>query len=202
MKKYKSLFSEKTSAKKTLRESFEVDVRRRFESDALLEVNLILEHLEEIDEKGVRSAQDLCEKLIEVFNIDETAIVDYSLDEKLDLAIYQELQTGEGCPATSFDTLYLEIDKAALSGYQMFTHEILYEKFGDRVDEFVEKNKLSWSMLVSANAIEFLDSYPPAAQKNIANGSITQYRNLDGSTNIDVYEYHFKNSVLYFKKEF
>jgi hypothetical protein len=151
-------------------------------------IGLAIEHFE--FNHDIKTADDFREHLLDSIVVDATRIPG-DLDKQLDLCIFEENEGGGKCPETSWDELSGVISKHAVNG-----ESIIADQYANRIaDEFIEfmtSNKLS-----DYTQISWKDTYDYAAPKKVRslkNGEIQEFRNLDGSFNVD--QYTFSSSIL------
>jgi hypothetical protein len=160
---------------------------------------IIRQALESIDVDNVSNSDEFDEALKEKINIDETDLINFSIDKEIDLCIYAEENEGGSCPETPFELLTTVIGKYAMNGLNIIVDNILTEKILTPFNEFMEANNLDYS------DISMTESYghsAPKSVKSIKNGEIYQYRKLDGDFDVDEYMYQndeFKLEI-YIKK--
>ena len=124
--------------------------------------------------------------------LDETDLP-HSMDELHDLCVY-------GAPDekinSTWDNLLLEMNNVALSALIQLA-SIHLNTYSSKFIEFFEKNNLDVGEITINSTDPHGYAKPTKVVKLDDETSVYQYRNLDGSYNVDVYEFEYQNITLY-----
>jgi hypothetical protein len=156
--------------------------------------------MEDIEDKVTDDKDKFEELVMDNIKIDETDILNLTLEQEIDLCIYAEENNDEfKCPETSWDDLRGVISKNAVNGIGFMVDNKLRTDFLDPLEKFMEDNELEYGDIRTR---ESYSHSAPTRVRSIENGEIYEYRKLDGSFNVDEYVYENKELVitLYIKK--
>lgn len=145
-------------------------------------------------------SESLSEQVKSKATIDETNLLEFSVDTQIDLCCYAQEIDGGKCPSVDWELLLETIGKFAISGLNYIFDELVEGKFTPKFNKFMEDNQLQYSRI---RHTESFGSASPNKVIPIENGEINQYRKLDGSYNVDEYIYRDEelNIELYIIKE-
>lgn len=121
---------------------------------------------------------------------DGSSIVDLDVDEKLDLCIYYGEEGGEKTipSGTEWDSFYEVLSNTAVNGIYSLSYNIISD-FINELNMFVEENELEYDKITGK---ELYGYAAPTKVRDIENGEVYEYRNIDGDFNVD--EYIFTDS--------
>lgn len=128
--------------------------------------------------------------------LDETDLPD-GMDSLHDLCVYV---SGDEKVNSTWDNLPNVMSDVALSGLRSLATKVV-SKFHDTFSDFIENNKLDLTTLSITSTDPHGDSRPTKVIAIDDKSSVYQYRNLDGSYNVDVYAFEYENITLYLTKK-
>jgi len=141
--------------------------------------------------KKFKDFDALVEDVEDNLNVDETDILSFNDSQTLDLCIYNEEETGSGIPNnTSWEEFQMVQAKAATSGLFILASSQLRDKL-EVIDNTFTKQRIRFSEVGFSSSDSF-GYFPPQSVDDVKgeNVSIYKYRNIEGNTNVDVYEFH------------
>lgn len=159
------------------------------------EVKGIIDRSTENIRNGVKENdfESFKEQIEEGIVVDATNMVDIDITKELDLCIYAE-KVGfidEKCPSVEWELLDQTITNNAIQGLIAAVNETLQELFED-VKSFMEKHNLDYTNMSDQDRYSMM---PPDQVKDIANGSVYLFKNVDNSGK-DIENYVYKNDEL------
>lgn len=148
----------------------------------------------------VTEGEEFTNVLFDSLRVDATDLVEFDLSKEIDICIYSEDVGGTGCPACKWDDLAGHISDNAIIGLTFLAENLIRENFIIDFMDFMKDNNLEYSNVYK---YEKFGHAAPSKVIPLENGDVSQYRDLDGSYNVDEYRYEnqFFNIELYIKKE-
>ena len=196
IKKFKNFTVNENSSENDFRTKLIEDYDVQQEAKSIITIGL-----EKISSKlyKVTNFQEFLDTVFNIINIDETNMLDFDIDRKIDLCIISEDDGFGGCPETSWEQLLNVINNSAIGGLDSLVREIIKDICFENLEQFMADNGLNYSDISSDDTYSYA---APKMVKSIKNGELYQYRKLDGEIDVDVYIYNGGLGVdLYINKK-
>lgn len=135
----------------------------------------------------LRDFEEFEEKLLKDIHVDNTDVLNFSLEKEIDLCIYAEEMDGVECPRTSFELLKMVISNRAVEALIMMVYSYA-GKFFEKLENMTDAYDMHDFRLSDNDPYSM---FQPDSTDTKGRFTYTTYRNLDNdpNSNYNVYNY-------------